>query len=331
MSEDASESIDIFVTRALPGRAIPLLKGSRFSVQVHPGEFGPGREEFLARAAPCLGLLTLLTDRIDEALLDACPRLKAVSNYAVGYDNVDVAACTRRGVAVTNTPGVLTDATAELTLALLFAAARRIAEGDRIVRAGRFQGWSPSLCLGTDIHGKTLGLVGAGRIGRAVGRRAAALGMHLLYAERNPVPEFERETAAQHLPLDELLRRSDFVSIHVPLTEETRRLIGRRELALMKPQSILLNTARGPIVDEKALAEALSSGRLRAAGLDVYEDEPDVDPALLELDNVVLLPHVGSATEETRDAMGLLAATNLLDALEGRRPKHLVNPEVLGG
>jgi len=318
---------DIFVTSALPGRAIPLLRKSPFSVRVHEGGESPDRETLLAGAAGCRGLLTLLTDVVDRALLEEAPKLEVVSNYAVGYDNIDVTACTDRGVAVTNTPDVLTDATAEIALALLFAAARRIPEGDRYVRAGRFRGWKPSMLLGTDIRGKTLGLVGAGRIGRALGRRAAGIGMRILYVDRHNQPDFERETEARRFPLDALLEESDFVSLHVPLSPDTRRLIGPDELSLMKKGAILINTSRGPVVDESALAAALAAGALRAAGLDVYENEPEVNPALLELDNVVLVPHLGSATEETRDAMGVLASENLLDVLEGKRPKHLVNPD----
>ncbi|MHC4598591.1 MAG: 2-hydroxyacid dehydrogenase [Planctomycetota bacterium] len=319
---------EIFVTRRLPGKALSLLDGCGFTALVHEGEEAPAREAFLARIASCRGVLTLLNDRIDDEALDAAPDLVVVSNYAVGYDNIDVDAATRRGVLVTNTPDVLTDATAEIALALLFAAARRVAEGDRFVRRGAFRGWKPSLFLGVDIRGKTLGIVGAGRIGTAVGRRAVPLVGEILYTARNPRPAFERETGGRFASLEDLLGRSDFVTLHVPLTDETRGLIGERELTLMKDGAILINTARGPVVDEKALAAALESGRLRAAGLDVYEREPEVEPALLALDNVVLLPHVGSATEETREAMGRLAVENLLNALRGEKPKYMVNPEV---
>ncbi|MHC5037845.1 MAG: 2-hydroxyacid dehydrogenase [Planctomycetota bacterium] len=328
---DTHAGPDIFVTRKIPGQAIPLLEQSGFAVEVHEGEFGPSRDLFLEKAASCIGLLTLLTDRVDDALFDRAPKLKVVSNYAVGYDNIDVPEATRRGILVTHTPGVLTDATAEIAIALLFAAARRIPEGDRFVRSGAFTGWSPSLFQGIDIHGKTLGIVGMGRIGTAVGYRARALGMEILYTDPKGDTEFERETDARRVPLEALLGESDFVSLHVPLTAETKGLIGREALARMKAGAILINTARGPVVDEKALAESLLSGHLRGAGLDVYEREPDVEPSLLAQENVVLLPHVGSATVETRDAMGRLAAENLLAALAGRKPKHPLNPEVWKG
>ncbi len=317
----------VFIARALPGDAAERIAEAGFSVKVHPGESGPTRDELMAESASCAGLLTLLGDRVDEELLDNAPGLKVVSNYAVGYDNIDVDAATRRGVAVCNTPGVLTDATAELALALLFSAARRTCEGDRFVRSGAFEGWSPMLLLGVEIRGKTLGIVGAGRIGQAVGQRAACLGCTVLYADGAAREAFETETGARRVPLDALLRASDFVSLHVPLTAETRRMIGAPELASMKPGAVLINTSRGPVVDEEALARALAEGPLRAAGLDVYEEEPAVHPALLERDNVVLLPHLGSAAEETREAMARLATDNLLAALSGKRPAHLVNPE----
>jgi glyoxylate reductase len=321
---------EIFVTRLFPGEGIAQLQSSGRRVEVWGGREAVPPEALRRKASSCTGLLTLLSDRVDEALLAAAPRLAVVSNYAVGFDNIDVNAATRLGIAVTNTPDVLTDATAELAIALLFAAARRIVEGDSLVRAGRFRGWEPDLLLGVDIRGKTLGILGAGRIGTAVGRRAAGLGMRVIYCDggggrREAV---EREAGARSVSFEELLRDSDVLTVHVPLTPETRGRIGARELATMRPGAILINTSRGPVVDEKALADALASGRLRAAGLDVYEREPQIEPALLALPNVVLAPHVGSATIETRSAMGELAARNLLAVLEGRRPEHLVNPEV---
>lgn len=270
-------------------------------------------------------IVTLLDLRVDEALLSRLPRLRAVCNVAVGYDNVDVPAATRRGVQVTNTPDVLTDATADLAWALLLAAARRVAEGDRFVRAGRWKRWDWTMLRGVDVHGKTLGIVGAGRIGQAVGRRAAGFSMKILYASRERKAAFERETGARRAPLGRLLAESDFVSIHVALTPETRGLIGARELGLMKRTAILVNTARGPIVDEAALARALRSGRLRAAGLDVFEREPRIHPDLLRLENVVLCPHIGSATDETRRAMYETALRNLAAILSGRRPPNPVN------
>ncbi|MFN3484082.1 MAG: 2-hydroxyacid dehydrogenase [Planctomycetota bacterium] len=270
-------------------------------------------------------IVTLLDLRVDETLLSRLPRLRAVCNVAVGYDNIDVPAATRYGVWVTNTPEVLTDATADLAWALLLAAARRVAEGDRFVRAGRWKRWDWTMLRGVDVHGKTLGIVGAGRIGQAVGRRAVGFSMRVLYTSRERKTAFERETGARRVPLDRLLRESDFVSIHVALTPETRGLIGARELGLMKRTAILVNTARGPIVDEEALARALASGRIRAAGLDVFEREPAVHPRLLKLENAVLCPHIGSATDETRRAMYETALRNLAAILSGRRPPNPVN------
>lgn len=270
-------------------------------------------------------IVTLLDLRVDETLLSRLPRLRAVCNVAVGYDNIDVPAATRYGVWVTNTPEVLTDATADLAWALLLAAARRVAEGDRFVRAGRWKRWDWTMLRGVDVHGKTLGIVGAGRIGQAVGRRAVGFSMRVLYTSRERKTAFERETGARRVPLDRLLRESDFVSIHVALTPETRGLIGARELGLMKRTAILVNTARGPIVDEEALARALASGRIRAAGLDVFEREPAVHPRLLKLENAVLCPHIGSATDETRRAMYETALRNLAAILAGRQPPNPVN------
>jgi glyoxylate reductase len=270
------------------------------------------------------GIITLLSVKIDAPLLDRAPKLKVVSNVAVGYDNVDVPECTRRGVMVTNTPDVLTDATADLAWALLLGAARRVAEGDRYVRAGKFKRWDFYLMRGVDFAGKTLGIVGGGRIGQAVARRGRGFGMSIVYTSREPKPGFD----ARRVELPELLRTSDFVSIHVPLSKATVHMIGAKELALMKPTAVLVNTARGPVVDEAALAKALKAGRIFAAGLDVYEKEPAVHPGLLKLDNVVLLPHVGSATEGARLGMVETAHRNCLAALRGEVPPNLVNRDV---
>jgi glyoxylate reductase len=309
-------SFRVYRPYAFPDPVDPALQaelrrlGVRFEKTLHPGTEA---------------IVTLLDLRVDEALLSRLPRLRAVCNVAVGYDNIDVPAATRRGVWVTNTPDVLTGATADLAWALLLAAARRVAEGDRFVRAGRWKRWDWTMLRGVDVHGKTLGIVGAGRIGQAVGRRAVGFSMQVLYASRERKPGFERETGARRVPLDRLLRESDFVSIHLALTSETRGLIGARELGLMKPTAILVNTARGPIVDEAALVRALRSGGIRAAGLDVFEREPAVHPGLLRLENVVLCPHIGSATDETRRAMYETALRNLAAILAGRRPPHPVN------
>jgi glyoxylate reductase len=274
------------------------------------------------------GIVTLLSVKIDEALLDRVPKLQVVSNVAVGYDNVDVPACTRRGVMLTNTPDVLTDATADLAWALLLGAARRVAEGDRYVRAGKFKRWDFYLMRGMDFRGKTLGILGGGRIGQATARRGLGFGMKILYASREAKPEFERECGARRVDMGELLRESDFVSVHVPLSKATVHLIGAKELALLKPTAVFVNTARGPVVDEAALVKVLKAGKIFAAGLDVYEKEPAVHPGLLKLDNVVLLPHVGSATEGARLGMVETAHRNCLAALRGERPPNLVNRDV---
>jgi glyoxylate reductase len=290
------------------------------------------RGELLERVAGKNGLLSMLTDRVDDELLErAGPGLRVVANFAVGFDNLDLEACTARGVLATNTPDVVTEATADLAWALLLAAARRVAGGDRFLRARTPWIWGPEFFLGFEVHGKTLGVIGLGRIGQAVARRAAGFGMPVLYTARRRLdPEREAALGVAWRELDQLLAEADFVSIHTGLSPATHHLIGPERLARMKPTAVLVNTARGPIVDEAALAEALRAGRLGAAGLDVFEREPEVHPALLELDNVTIVPHLGTSTLETRVAMGMMAADNLLAALEGRRPPNLLNPEALG-
>jgi len=267
-----------------------------------------------------------LTDRVDADVLDRAPRLKVVAVYAVGYDNVDVAAATRRGIVVTNTPDVLTETTADLTWALILAVTRRIPEADRLVREGRWEGWAPTQLLGADVSGKTLGVIGMGRIGRAVARRAAGFGMAVLYHTRHPLRHEEEVVLhAKSLPLPQVLQAADIVTIHTPLIDSTRGLIGKAELAVMRRSAYLINTARGAVVDEAALAEALEQGRLAGAGLDVYQHEPHVHPRLRALPNTVLLPHIGSATTETRVKMGLIVADNITAVLEGREAPHRVN------
>ena len=276
-------------------------------------------------------LITLLTERVDDELLDAAgPDLVIVANYAVGFDNIDVAACSRRGVLVSNTPDVLTETTADLTWALMLAAARRVAEGDRFLRTGQGWIWAPEMMLGQDVHGKVLGIVGFGRIGRAVARRAAGFGMRVLYHDP-AVPPADAGSGVEAAELDELLAAADFVALHVNLTPDTRHLIDAGRLARMKPTAVLVNAARGPIIDEAALAEALEIGEIFAAGLDVFEREPEVHPRLRESPRAVLVPHLGSATVETRDAMGMLAVDNVLAALDGKRPPTLINPEAWKG
>jgi glyoxylate reductase len=276
------------------------------------------------------GIISMITDRIDGELMDHAPRLRMIAAMAVGYDNIDIGAATARGIPVSNTPGVLTDATAELAFA---RSCNRpaIVEMDGLTRRGGFRYWAPMLFLGTEVTGKTLGIIGLGRIGKAVARRARGFNMKVLYHNRERIDAAdERELKTEYADLERLLRESDFVSLHVPLTEETKHLIGGRELALMKPTAFLINTSRGPVVDEKALVKVLRERKIGGAGLDVYENEPALTPGLAELDNVTLLPHVGSGTLETRTRMAVLAVENLLAGLRGDVPPNILNPVVLG-
>lgn len=311
----------VAVTNRLPEPAVALLREAA-EVRIDEREAAIPREDLLELVAGSDAVLTLLGDRVDEELLDAAgPQLRCVANVAVGYDNVDVEAAERRGVVVTNTPGVLDDATADLTMALILAATRRITEGDRLVRSGREWNWGMGFMLGSSLQGRLLGIVGLGGIGKWVAQRARAFGMEIAYHQRNPAQaEVEAALGAKQMPLERLLAEADVISLHCPLTPETHHLIGAAELEAMKPSAVLINAARGPIVHEAALAEALAEGKIAAAGLDVYEHEPLVEPRLLELDNVVLSPHLGSATVETRTAMAELAARNAISVLSGQGP-----------
>lgn len=290
-----------------------------------------GTEEALRSAAEgCAGILSHLQDPVGDLVL-SLPGLRVVANCAVGFNNIDLAAATRHGVMATNTPGVLDETTADFAFALLLAAGRRLVEADRFLRAGRFRGWAIDMMLGQDLFGSTLGIAGFGRIGRAVARRARGFGARILYADEvAAAPEVEAELGAVRRSLEELLREADFVSLHVPLLESTRHLIGARELELMKPTAVLVNTSRGPVVDEAALARAMAARRIFAAALDVYEEEPQVHPDLVGLENVILTPHVASASVATRSRMSELAARNLVEGVMGRRPPSLLNPEVTG-
>jgi glyoxylate reductase len=303
--------------------------GRRFEVDVWDGEMAMPRDQLLDRIQGKVGAITLLTERVDAEVLEAAgPGLVIVANYAVGFDNIDVEECTRRGVLATNTPEVLTQTTADTAWALLMAAARRIPEGNRFLRSRTPWIWGPEMMLGQDVHGKVLGVVGFGRIGQAVARRGGGFGMRVIYFDvARPPAEVERELGAEYRELDQLLAEADFISIHVALTPETRHLFGPEQFRKMKPTAVLVNTSRGPVIDEAALAEALAGGELFSAGLDVFEKEPEVHQRLLDLDNAVVIPHLGSATVETRDAMGMLAVENVTAALEGRRPPTLLNPE----
>jgi glyoxylate reductase len=320
-----------YITRRIPQAAIDIVAAA-CDYDIWDSEEQPTpRDTLLREAANADGLLAMLADRIDAEFLAAAPRCRVVANMAVGYDNADVPAMTQHGVLLTNTPGVLTETTADLTWALLMAAGRRIVEGQKLIEAGQWKSWSPMFMVGQDIYGATLGVVGAGRIGSAVARRAAAFNMRVLYHNRRPSPELEAQTGAQYRALDDLLREADFVVALVPLTSETRGMFGAREFALMKPTAVFVNVARGPIVKEQELAAALQQGRPGAAGLDVFENEPiGADHPLLALPNVTAVPHIGSATVATRTRMATTAATNLVAALTGQPVPNPVNPEVLG-
>lgn len=318
----------VLVSAPLPGPAVDSLRGLH-DVQVGSEPTGLGRDGSLAVLGEPGGdidaLITIVTDRVDEAVLRAAPRLRIVGNCGVGVDNIDLAACRQRGVLVTNTPEVLTDATADLTFALILAACRRVSEGDRLVRSGQWRGFSMTELLGVRATGATLGIVGLGRIGRAVARRAQGFSMRVLYTQRRRAPEaVERDLNAEHCDLETLLKQCDIVSLCCPLTPETRGLLSRERIAMMKPGAVVVNTSRGACIDERALAEALAEGRLSAAGLDVYEREPHVEAALLASERAVLLPHIGSADVSTRETMARLAVEAVRDALEGKEPKHRV-------
>lgn len=318
----------VFITRRLPEAGLAPLRQAGFEVDMRQADDPIGRQELLAAAPGVSALVTLLTDRVDEELLEAAgERLRIVANYAVGYDNVDVAACSRRGIAVATTPDVLTEATADQTFALLLAVARRIREGHDLVASGGWKGWEPMQLLGRELYGSTLGIVGLGRIGGAVARRALAFGMRVLYHNRRRDEGAERRLGVRYASLHELLAASDVVSLHAPLTDATRHLIDEAALRSMKPTAILVNTSRGAVVDEAALFHALRDGRLWGAGLDVYEHEPAVHPGLSSLRNVVLAPHAGSATESARTGMARLCAEAVTAVLQGASAPNLLDPE----
>jgi glyoxylate reductase len=320
----------VYVSRVIPAPALDIIRDVAEMRMWDREEVPPPRDVLLREVADCDGLLSLLTDRIDDELLARAPRLRVVGNMAVGYDNIDVDAATRRGVVVSNTPDVLTETTADFAFALLMAAARRMVEADAFTRAGRWKTWGPLLLAGQDIHHATLGLVGLGRIGSAVAKRAKGFAMTVRYYDPIRRPDLEASLEIEYRTMDDVLRSSDFISVHVPLTAETRHLIGAEQFRMMKPSAVFINAARGPIVDQAALAEALRSRTIYAAGIDVFEQEPvSPEDPLLGLDNVVLAPHIASASIPTRTRMATLAAENIVAVLQGRRPPTPVNPEVL--
>jgi len=320
----------VFVSRPIPDQGLDLVKES-CDGEIWEGELPPPRDVLLSKVKDIEGILCLLTERVDAELLDSAPNLKVVSNMAVGFDNIDVAECTKRGIPVGNTPGVLTDTTADLAWALLMVGARRIVEGMDYVRAGKWKSWGPMLLLGQDVYGATLGIIGLGRIGAAVAKRARGFDMRILYYDVRRRKDMEAEWGLEYVDLDALLRESDFVTIHTILSPETHHLMGEREFQLMKETAILVNAARGPIVDPEALYEALKEGQIAYAALDVTEPEPiNMDNPLLELDNIIIVPHIGSASYATRDKMAEMAARNLIAGLKGERLPNCVNPEVYG-
>ncbi|HEX2055000.1 MAG TPA: D-glycerate dehydrogenase [Nitrospiraceae bacterium] len=313
----------LYVSRLLPEAVMAAIE-RRFHLIARPAVTPPSVDQLRDGLRAAEAAICTLTESIGPQVLSGAPNLRVVANYAVGYNNIDVEAANAKGIVVTNTPDVLTDATADLTWTLILTTARRVVEGDRLVRSGRWPGWQPTQLLGLDVSGRALGLIGMGRIGRAVAERAAGFHMQILYHTRHPKQEAEQHRAWISCSLEQVLSESDIVSLHVPLTRATTHLIGVAQLALMKPTAILINTARGPVVDEAALVNALVNGRPAGAGLDVYEQEPSVHPRLLELDQVVLAPHLGSATLTTRIRMGMICLENITAVLEGREPPNRV-------
>lgn len=320
----------VFVTREIPERGIRKIK-ERFEAEVWTEYAPPPKQVIVQKAANVDALASLLSDKIDGEVFDAAPNLKIVSQLAVGYDNIDIKEATKRGIYVTNTPGVLTETTADFAWALLMAVARRVTEADSYVRSGKWKvGWHPSMLSGRDVYGATIGIVGAGRIGAAVAKRAKGFNMRILFYDVTPRPELEKELNAKRVDLETLLKESDFISVHVPLLKDTYHLINKERLKLMKKTAYLINNSRGPVVDEKALHKALESDQIAGAGLDVFEQEPTpIGNPLLKLGNVVVAPHISSASYETRSRMAEMVAENLISFFDGRVPPNLVNKEVL--
>ena len=317
----------IFVTRVIPEPGLEKLRNEH-DIEIFPHDRIPTKQEIINGLNGKDGLLCLLSDPIDEEVINSEPDLKMIASYAVGYDNIDVVAATKKKIPVSNTPDVLTDATAEMAWALLFSTARRIVEADSFTRAGKFNGWGPMLMLGQDVENKALGIVGSGRIGTAFALKSKGFNMKVLYFSNHKNETLEKELNAKKVELTELLKESDFISLHVPLTENTHHLIGENELKLMKKSAVLINTSRGPVIDEKALVNALIERQIFGAGLDVYEHEPKINEELKKLDNVVLQPHSASATIDSRSKMAVMAAENMIAGLKGEIPPNCINKEV---
>jgi lactate dehydrogenase-like 2-hydroxyacid dehydrogenase len=317
----------IFVTRKIPELGLEQLKKDH-EIEVFPYDRVPTKEEIKNGLKGKDGLLCLLSDPIDEDIINSEPNLKMIANYAVGFDNIDIKAATKRKIPVSNTPGVLTDTTAEMAWAQLFSVSRRIVEGDKYTRAGKYKGWGPLLMLGQDISNKTLGVIGAGRIGTAFALKSKGFEMKVLYVDEHVNETLESKLGARKVELIELLKKSDFISIHVPLIKDTYHLISEGELKIMKNSAVLINTSRGPVIDEKALVKALREKWIFGAGLDVYEHEPEISEELKKLDNVIIEPHSASATYETRSKMATIAAENMISGLKGEVPPNCINPEV---
>lgn len=310
----------VFITRKLPGEPEKLLKKNGFKVSVYKEDKAIPRDEFLDKSKDADAVLSLLTEKIDKEAIDNFSKCKIVANCAVGFNNIDVQYAKVKNLVVTNTPYVLTDATADLTVALILACARRLREGEQMMRENKFDGWKPNLLLGFDLKGKTVGIIGAGRIGRSTARRLKGFGVKIIYFDRKKRDEFETEFLSTRVNLKELMKKSDIISVHLPLSKETHHLINKENLSLMKKTAVIVNTSRGDIIEEKALIKLLKQNKIFAAGFDVYENEPNINPELRTLENVFLLPHIGSATVESRAAMALLAANNIINVLNGKEP-----------
>jgi len=315
----------VFITRKLPGNIDEMLLKKGFDVKVFKGKNGISKKELIKNGSDADGLICLLTDKIDREVIDSLKKCRIIANVAVGYNNIDVNYAAEKGIIVTNTPDILTEATADLTFTLILAAARRVVEGEEMIRTRSFTGWDPNMLLGVELNGKTLGVIGAGRIGTAVAKRAAAFGMKIIYADSKHNQVIDKKLGGKKVSLAKLLSTGDVVSVHIPLNKETHHLLNKDNLKFLKRSSILINTSRGEIIEEESLIKLLKGKRIFAAGLDVYENEPKINEKFLSLKNVVLLPHIGSATLETRSNMASLAAENALAVLKGKSPKTPVN------